>query len=129
MVCSFNNNIPVDMPSHPYILFNRGILCYCNVEAESNFLLESPAACDPSTTDLVMHFTANLDFVNYFDTLIDSLDAPVLQNWTTEEQILPISLQSFEFNSSLLQTPKMFKDFIHQYKCKKEIFDFARKAC
>ena len=54
MVCSFNNNIPVDIPSHPYVLLNQSILCNCNVEAESNFLLESLAACDPSTTDLVM---------------------------------------------------------------------------
>ena len=122
MVCSFNNNIPVDIPSHPYVLLNRHILCNCNVEAVSNFLLESLAACDPSTTELVMYFTANLAFVNYFDTLIDSLDAPVLQNWTTEEQILPISLQSFDFNSGLLQAPKMLKEFIHQYKHKKEIF-------
>ena len=123
MLCSFINNIPVDIPSHPYVLLNRRILCNCDVEAESNFLLELLAACDPSTTDLVMYFTANLAFVNYLDTLIDSLDTPVLQNWTTEEQILPISLQTFEFNSCLLQAPKMLKDFIHQYKHKEEIFD------
>ena len=126
MVCSFNNNIPVDIPSHPYVLLNWSILCKCNVEAESNFLLESLAACGPSTADLVMYFTANLAFVNYFDDLIDSLDTPILQNWTTQEQILPISLQSFEFNSSLLQTPKPLKDFIHQHKCKKEIFDLQK---
>ena len=64
MVCSFNNNIPADIPSHPYVLLNRSILCNCNVEAESNSLLESLAACHPSTTHLVMYITANLAFVN-----------------------------------------------------------------
>ena len=118
IICSFNNNIPVDIPSHPYVLLNWSILCNCNVEVERNFLLESLAGCDTSTTDLVIYFTANLAFVNYFDTLIDSLDAPILQNWTTQEQILLISLQMFEFNSSSLQVPKMLMDFVHQYKCK-----------
>ena len=87
-------------------LLNQSILCNCDVEAESNFLLESLASWNPSTTDLVMYFTVNLAFASYFDTLIDSLDAPILQNWTTQEQILSISLQSFEFNSSSLQVPK-----------------------
>ena len=66
-MCSLNNNIPVDIPSHPYALLNQSISCNCDVEAESNFLLESLAACNPSTEDLVMYFTANLAFVNYFD--------------------------------------------------------------
>ena len=52
-----------------------------------------------------MYFTGNLAFVNYFDNLVDSLDAPILKNWTTQGQILPISLQSFEINSCLLQAP------------------------
>ena len=88
-MCSFNNNIPVNIPSHPYALLNWSILCNGDVEAESNFLLESLAACDTSTPDLVRYFTVNLAFVNYCDTLIDSLDAPILQNWMTREQIYP----------------------------------------
>ena len=41
---------------------------------------------------------------------------------TTFEQILPISLNISKFDTSLLTAPKTLKDFIHQYKCKKEIF-------
>ena len=109
MICFFNKNIPVDIPSHQYDLLNRSILCNCYIEAENNFLLGSLAACDSSTTDLIMYFTANLPSVNYFGTLIDSLDAPVLQNWAIEKQIFPITLQSFEFNSTLLQALKNVK--------------------
>ena len=46
ILCSYNNNIPISIPSHPYVLMNRSILCNCNIEAESIFLLESLAACD-----------------------------------------------------------------------------------
>ena len=49
-----------------------------------------------------------------------------LQNRMTQEQILPISLQSFMFTSSLLQVLKMLKDFVYKYKCKKEIFDLQK---
>ena len=44
IMCSHNNNILINIPSHPYVLMNRSILCNCNIEAESNFLLESLAA-------------------------------------------------------------------------------------
>ena len=84
-MCSHNNNIPINMPGHLYVLMNRSILCYCDVKAESNFLLESLAVCKgPETkTDLEMYFTINLAFVNYFDDMIEKLGIPVSQNWTT----------------------------------------------
>ena len=46
IICTHNNNIPVNIPSHPYVLLDRNILCNCDIEAKSNFLLESLAACD-----------------------------------------------------------------------------------
>ena len=47
IVCSTHNNIPIEIPSHLYVLLNRTRLCNCIKEAENNFLLESIAACDP----------------------------------------------------------------------------------
>ena len=46
IICTLNNNIPVNIPSHPYVLLDRNILCNCDIEAKSNFLLESLAACN-----------------------------------------------------------------------------------
>ena len=58
IMCLHNNNIPINIPGHPYVLMNWSILCNCNIEAESNFLLESLAACEgqETKTDLEMHF-------------------------------------------------------------------------
>ena len=39
IVCSTHNNIPIEVPSHPYVLLNRTVLCNCIIEAENNFLL------------------------------------------------------------------------------------------
>ena len=87
---------------------NRSILCNCDVKAESNFLLESLAAYEGSETktDLEMHFTINLAFVNYIDDIIEQLGIPVSQNCTTQEQILPLSIETFEISPNLLNAPK-----------------------
>ena len=45
MICNDNNNIPVKIPSHPYVLINGTVLCNCGIEAEDNFLVEYIAAC------------------------------------------------------------------------------------
>ena len=59
--------------------------------------------------DLEMYFTVNLAFADYLDQLKETIDMPVIRNWTNQELILPIALKSFEINSSLLQAPKMLK--------------------
>ena len=66
IICTYNNNIPINIPSHPYILLDRNILCNCDIEAESNFLLESLATCEEhEKPNLEMYFTVNLAFVDY----------------------------------------------------------------
>ena len=40
IICTINTDIPIEIPSHPYVLVNRNILCNCGIEAENNFLLE-----------------------------------------------------------------------------------------
>ena len=97
---------------------NRNILCNCDIEAESNFLLESLAAYEGSETktDLEMHFTLNLAFVNYFDDMMEELGIPVSRNWTTQEHILPLSLETFEINPNLLSAPKTLQELAIQYQ-------------
>ena len=87
---------------------NRSVLCNCDVEAKINFLLESLAACEGSEvkTDLEMFFIIDLAFVNYFDETIEELGIPTLRNWTTKEQSLPLSIETFEISPSLLNAPK-----------------------
>ena len=77
-MCSYNNNKPVSIPSLSYVLINRSILCNYNVEAESNFLLESLVACGNSKTktDLMMYFTVNVGFLEAFEINAGLLNAP-----------------------------------------------------
>ena len=108
-IMCFHNNIPISIPSHPYVLMNRSILCNCDVKAKSNFLLESLAACKGSETktNLEMYFIVNFAFVNYFNDTIEELGIPVLRNWTTQKQILLLSTETFEINPNLHKAPKL----------------------
>ena len=33
IICTHNNNIPVNIPSYLYVLLDRNILCNCDIEA------------------------------------------------------------------------------------------------
>ena len=68
-ICNVNNDIPVKIPSHCYVLVNRSVLCNCRIEADNHNLLESLAACDNNTNNLVMYFTINIAFTNYLNML------------------------------------------------------------
>ena len=108
IVCTTHNNIPIEIPSHPYWLLNRTMLCNCIIAAENNFLWEPIAACDPDNTDvdLEMYFATNTAFLNYFEVLIDTLEIPFLHNVTMQEHILPISLESDDLYKELLAAPE-----------------------
>ena len=94
IICNINNDIPVKISSHPYILVNRSALCNCGIKAENHFLLKSLAACENANSKLTMFFTVNTAFVNYLDkfsTLTESCEFPIIKDRTTFEQTLPIS--------------------------------------
>ena len=69
IICNINNDIPIKIPSHLYVLVNRSILCNCGIEADNHHLPESITSCDKKTTKLIMYFTINLALTNYLDML------------------------------------------------------------
>ena len=130
IICSINNDIPVRILSHPYVLVNRSVLCYCSIEAENNFPFKSLAACHDSNSKLVMYFMVNSAFVNFLDqidNLTEAMEFPILTNKTTFEQTLPISLNVSKLDTELLTALRTLKDFIHQYNCRKVIFDLEQR--
>ena len=130
IICNINNNIPVRMPSHPYVLVNRSVLCNCSIETEYHFLLKSLAVYENANSKLTMYFTVNTAFVNYLDkfsNLTESLEFPVIKNRTMFEQILPISLNISKFDPTLLTASSDLKEFINSYPNHKEVFDLQER--
>ena len=121
IVFSAHNNIPIEIQSHPYMLLDRTILCNCIIEAENNFLLVSIAACHPDSNDvdLEMYFVANTAFLNYFKGLIDTFEVPFLHNVTKQEHILPVSLESDDFDRELLAAPETIRELVEIIKERK----------
>ena len=101
IICNINNDIPVKIPSHPYVLVDRCILCNCGLEADNHHLLESLAACNNRHTKLKMYFTINLASTNYLNDISNLTEHPSIDRSITDyEQILPKHLNvSTNFDS------------------------------
>ena len=44
--------------------------------------------------------------MNYFNDVLENVGKQISLNWTTQEQILPISLEIFEISPNLINAPK-----------------------
>ena len=100
IIYTTNNDIPVKILSHPYVLVNRSVLYNCGIEADNHDLLESLAACDNRNSKLTMYFLINTNFANYLDmfpNFTESLQVLIIRNRTTYKQILPINLNILGF--------------------------------
>ena len=130
IICNINNDIPITIPSHPYVLVNRSILCNCGIEVDNHHLLESIASCDKKATKLIMYFTINLAFTNYLDMLPNVTDSlPLIKDRTQYEQPLPIHLNISHYDNSLNYRPTRLRDFMSNYvnNNNKEIFDLQQR--
>ena len=70
-----------------------------------------------------MYFVAYTVFLNYFDELISTLDVPFFHNIMRQEHILPISLESDDFDEKLLWAPKTLRELVEKYKQRRISFD------
>ena len=128
IICNVNNDIPVKIPSHPYVLVNRSVLCNCGIEADNHYLLESIAACDNRNSNFIMYFTINMAFANYLDVFPNLTESfPLIKDRTIYEQTLPLNLSVSSFDKSLLHASTNIKDFIEGYAKDKEIFDLKER--
>ena len=73
--------------------------------------------------DLEMYFMANTAFLNYFDELINTLYTPFFHNITRQEHVLPISLETDNFDKELLSAPETLRELVEKYKQRKLSFD------
>ena len=128
IICNINNDIPVKIPSHPYVLVNRSVLCNCGIEADNHHLLESLAICDNQVTKLIMYFMINLAFTNYLHMIPNLTDSvPMIKDRTRYKQPLPLNLSILHFNNSLRYRLTKLKEYMNNYINDKEIFDLQQR--
>ena len=123
IICNINNDILIKIPSHPYVLVNRYVLCNCRIEADNHHLMESIATCDNKISKLIMYFTINLAFTNYLDMLPNLTDSlPLIKDRTRYEQPIHLNLSVSNFDNSLRHALTKVKDFMTDYIKDKESF-------
>ena len=123
IICNINNDIPIKILSHPYVLVNRSVLCNCRIEADNHHLLESIATCDNKISKLTMYFIINLAFTNYLAILPNLTDSlPIIKDRTWYEQPSPLNLSIPNFDNSLRHALTKLKDFMIDYIKDKELF-------
>ena len=131
IICNVNNDIPVKIPCHPYVLVNRSVLCNCGIEADSHHLLESLAACDNKQLKLIMYVTINLAFSNYLELMPNMTEHKSLnRDKTLKEQPLPVYINVLCFDTTLTDRTTKLKEVIYNYihnNNDKEIFDLQRR--
>ena len=131
IICNINNDIPVKIPSPPYVLVNSSILCNCGIEVDNHCLLESIATCDKKITKLTMYFTINLAFTNYLDMLPNLTESlTLIRDRTCHEQPIPICLNIPHYDNSLTNRPSKLKEFLDNYihsTDDKEISDLQKR--
>ena len=66
LVCSHYFHMTHPVPSFPYFLFKRFLLCNCHLESGLTYLLKSLGSCSPSNR--FMYFTMNSAFNHYMST-------------------------------------------------------------
>ena len=100
---------------------------HCRIEADNHYLLESLASCDNKANNLVMYFTINMAFTNYFNMLPNLTTPSLIRDRTTYEQPLPVNLTLPVFDSSLQDASTNLKKIVCNYAKHKEIFDFEQR--
>ena len=79
---------------------------------------------------MTIYYTVNTAFIPYLETFKEELNLPNLevnQNWTTQKQVLPISLQSSTFNNKLPKAPGILKGLVQQYRKKSQTLDNSQE--
>ena len=108
----------------------RSVLPNCDIHAEEHSLLESIATCPGKQSEMTIYYTVNTAFMPHLHNFREELEVPGLemnQNWTTQEQVYPISLQSTPFNNKLLKAPGTVKGLVQQYRQKDLALDKSHK--
>ena len=93
LICTYDQGLAQPLPASPYVLVDRRILCHCHIQSGLTYVLKNIGSCN-STDQLVLYYTVNLAFLNYFSSFLnDSEEIP--SNPMEDETVLPIAMEDF----------------------------------
>ena len=69
LICAYDQDLAKPLPSSPYVLIDRRILCHCHIQSGLTYVLKNIGSCN-STDKPVLYYTVNLAFLNYFSSFL-----------------------------------------------------------
>ena len=94
LICSYHQGLAKPLPTSPYALVSRNILCHCHLQIGLTYLLKTIAACNASETPVLEH-TANLAFMDYYATFWNNtpVEAPSISPHNST--LFPVYLEDY----------------------------------
>ena len=115
LICAYDQDLAKPLPSSPYVLVDRRILCHCHIQSALTYVLKNIGSCN-STDKPVLYYTVNVAFLNYFSSFLTNKteipSTPVLS-----ETILPFAMEDYSQDPDFdiyCQDTSQFPEYLDQ---------------
>ena len=104
LICRENDDFAVPLPPQTYVMVNRSLLCYCDIDAGYSYVMQTLSSCDGPKQPVKLEFTYNLAFYSTFQQELQNFSPP---SHPDQEPVFPVSLPNDPF---LLHLPSLSLD-------------------
>ena len=70
LICAYDQGLAKPLPTSPYVLVDRKILCHCHIQSGLTYVLKNVGSCN-STLQTQISYTVNLAFLTFFSSLLN----------------------------------------------------------
>ena len=90
LICNSGYSLALPLPQEEYVMINRSTLCYCSIDADLAYVVQTLGACDLPPGSLTVYHTINLAVYTMFKNRLS--DLYILENPVMEPEEEPPSL-------------------------------------
>ena len=115
LICTYDQGLAKPLPSSPYVLVDRKILCHCYIQSGLIYVLKNIGSCN-STLQPKISYTVNLAFLTFFSSFLNDTQEISTEPLSTEIT-LPIAMEDFSQDPDFqvyCQDTKTFHDTLAQ---------------
>ena len=125
LICTQDEHLATPLPTHPYTMVSRDILCNCHLQVDLSYVLKTVSGCSQAQIPKFL-YTANSAFMITFQNLLNltvPISTPILKDF-----VLPINISTFyedstfrnEINCSK-QAPETLSELYHLVHLKRQL--------
>ena len=115
LICTYDQGLAKPLPTSPYVLVDRKILCHCHIQSGLTYVLKNVGSCN-STLQPKISYTVNLAFLTFFSNFLNQSFEFSTQPLSIE-QTLPIAMEDFSQDPNFKiysQDSKVFPETLAQ---------------